>query len=102
MNVKEEALKRKTAEAEALYEKGMLELEKISGLTSEQAKEYLLRSVEEDVKHDTAKLIKDLEAKAKEEAEKKAKDYVVTRFSAVLRIMWLRQPYQSYSFRMMR
>ena len=61
MNVKEEALKRKTAEAEALYEKGMLELEKISGLTSEQAKEYLLRSVEEDVKHDTAKLIKDLE-----------------------------------------
>ena len=72
MNVKEEALKRKTAEAEALYEKGMLELEKISGLTSEQAKEYLLRSVEEDVKHDTAKLIKDLEAKAKEEAEKKA------------------------------
>ena len=78
MNVKEEALKRKTAEAETLYEKGMLELEKISGLTSEQAKEYLLRSVEEDVKHDTAKLIKDLEAKAKEEAEKKAKDYVVT------------------------
>mgnify|MGYP003205088135 CR=1 FL=1 len=78
MNVKEEALKRKTAEAEALYEKGMLELEKISGLTSEQAKEYLLRSVEEDVKHDTARLIKDLEAKAKEEAEKKAKDYVVT------------------------
>ena len=70
--------RRKTAEAEALYEKGMLELEKISGLTSEQAKEYLLRSVEEDVKHDTAKLIKDLEAKAKEEAEKKAKDYVVT------------------------
>ena len=50
MNVKEEALKRKTAEAEALYEKGMLELEKISGLTSEQAKEYLLRSVEEDCK----------------------------------------------------
>ena len=42
----------------------MLELEKISGLTSEQAKEYLLRSVEEDVKHDTAKLIKDLEAQS--------------------------------------
>ena len=75
MNVKEEALKRKTAEAEALYEKGMLELEKISGLTSEQAKEYLLRSVEEDVKHDTAKLIKDLEAKAKEEAEQED-DYI--------------------------
>ena len=41
-------------------------------------KEYLLKSVEEDVKHDTAKLIKELENKAKEEADKKAKDYVVT------------------------
>ena len=56
----------------------MQELEKISGLTSEQAKEYLLKSVEEDVKHDTSKLIKEMEAKAKEEADKKAKDYVVT------------------------
>lgn len=75
---REETLSRKTAEVEALYEKGIQELEKISGLTSEQAKEYLLKSVEEDVKHDTAKLIKELEAKAKEEADKKAKDYVVT------------------------
>ncbi len=67
LNAKEESLKKKTAETEALYEKGMEELEKISGLTSEQAREYLLKSVEEDVKHDTAKLIKDLEARAKEE-----------------------------------
>ena len=59
MNAKEEALKKRTAEVEELYERGMQELERISGLTSEQAKEYLLRSVEEDVKHDTAKLIKD-------------------------------------------
>ena len=56
----------------------MKELERISGLTSEQAKEYLLKSVEEDVKHDTAKMIKELENKAKEEADKKAKDYIVT------------------------
>ena len=75
---REEKLSKKTAEVEALYEKGIQELEKISGLTSEQAKEYLLKSVEEDVKHDTAKMIKELEAKAKEEADKKAKDYVVT------------------------
>ena len=54
------------------------ELEKISGLTTEQAKEYLLKSVEEDVKHETAVLVKELERKAKEEADKKAKDYVVT------------------------
>ncbi len=75
---REEALNRKNAEAEALREKGIQELERISGLTSEQAKEYLLRSVEADVKHDTAKMIKELESKAKEEADKKARDYVVT------------------------
>ena len=75
---REEKLSKKSAEVEALYEKRVQELEKISGLTSEQAKEYLLKSVEEDVKHDTAKLIKELETKAKEEADKKAKDYVVT------------------------
>lgn len=75
---REEALNRKNAEVDALYEKGIQELERISGLTSEQAKEYLLRSVEAEVKHDTAKMVKELENKAKEEADKKAKDYVVT------------------------
>jgi ribonuclease Y len=75
---REEALNRRNAETEALYEKGIEELERISGLTTEQAKEYLLRSVEAEVKHDTAKMIKEMENKAKEEADKKAKDYVVT------------------------
>ena len=75
---REEALNKRNSEVEALYEKGIQELERISGLTSEQAKEYLLRSVEAEVKHDTAKMIKDLENKAKEEADKKAKEYVVT------------------------
>lgn len=75
---REDALNKKNAEVESLYEKGIQELEKISGLTSEQAKEYLLKSVEDDVKHDTAKLIKELDNKAKEEADKKAKEYVVT------------------------
>ena len=75
---KEESLRKRTAEVEELFAKEQEELERISGLTSEQAKEYLLKSVEEDVKHDTAKLIKELESKAKEEADKKAKEYVVT------------------------
>lgn len=75
---REDALNKRNAEVESLYEKGIQELEKISGLTSEQAKEYLLKSVEDDVKHDTAKLIKELDNKAKEEADKKAKEYVVT------------------------
>ena len=75
---RENILSKRTAEVEAQYEQGIQELERISGLTSEQAKEYLLKYVEEDVKHDTAKLIKELENKAKEEADKKARDLVVT------------------------
>ncbi len=75
---REDALNKRSAEVVALYDKGIQELEKISGLTSEQAKEYLLKSVEDDVKHDTAKLVKELENRAKEEADRKAKDYIVT------------------------
>ena len=75
---REESLKKRSSEVEELFAKEKEELEKISGLTSDQAKDYLLKSVEDDVKHDTAKLIKELESKAKEEADKKAKEYVVT------------------------
>ena len=60
-----------------LEQKGVQELERVSGLTSEQAKEELLRSVEDDVKVDVARLYKELENRAKEEAGKKAKEYVV-------------------------
>ena len=75
---KEEQLAKTKAEVEKLNEQRTQELERISGLTSEQAKEILLQTVEEEVKHDTAKLIKELDAKAKEEAGKKAKEYIVT------------------------
>ena len=75
---KEEQLAKTKAEVEKLNEQRMQELERISGLTSEQAKEILLQTVEDEVKHDTAKLIKELETKAKEEAGKKAKEYIVT------------------------
>ncbi len=75
---KEEEIKRQKAEVSRLNEERVQELERISGLTSEQAKDYLLKTVEEEVKHDTAKLVKELEGKAKEEAGQKAKDYIVT------------------------
>ena len=74
----EEEINRQKAQVAKLNEERVKELERISGLTSEQAKEYLLKTVEEDVKLDTAKLIKEMEHKAKEEADKKAKEYVVT------------------------
>ncbi len=75
---REAEINRKDAEIKQLNEQRLKELERISGLTSEQAKEYLLKTVENDVKLDVAKLVKELEAKAKEEADKKAKEYVVT------------------------
>ncbi len=75
---KEEDLKKRSAEADRLRGQRLQELERISGLTSEQAKEYLLKTVEDEVKIDAAKLYKELEGKAKEEAGQKAKEYVVT------------------------
>ena len=77
MTAKEAELDRLRGEVEVARQNQLQELEKISGLTSEQAKEYLIKSVEDEVKHETAVLIKELENTAKEEAEKKAKEYVV-------------------------
>ena len=77
LNQREESLNRKRDEVAKLSEQRLKELEKISGLTYEQAKEYLLKIVEEDVKHDSAIMIKNIEAEAKEEAEKRAKEIVV-------------------------
>ena len=74
---REEQMRQREAKVEELSKQRVQELERISGLTSEQAKDYLLKTVEEDVKHDTARLIKELETQAKEEAGKKAKEYVV-------------------------
>jgi len=74
---KEEQLKQREIKVEELEQKRVQELERISGLTSEQAKEYLLKTVEDDVKHDTAKMVRELELQAKEDADKRAKEYVV-------------------------
>ena len=74
LTAKEEHLRQREAKVEELSQKRVQELERISGLTSEQAKEYLLK---DDVKHDTAKMVRELETQAKEEADKKAKEYVV-------------------------
>ena len=77
LNAKEEELCKQKEKIARLNEERVQELERISGLTSEQAKEYLLKIVEEDVKHETAILIKELETRAKEESDKKAKEYII-------------------------
>ena len=78
LNAREEELAKQKESIAKLNEQRVQELERISGLTSEQAKEYLLKIVEDEVKHETAVMIKELESRAKQEADKKAKEYVVT------------------------
>ena len=75
---REQELEKIRIEVEQSHAMQLAELEKISGLTSEQAKEYLIKTVEDEVKHETAVMIKEMESRAKEEADKKAKDIVVT------------------------
>ena len=80
---KEEALHRKEADLaqsrekiEALYEKQMAELERISGMTFEEAKNILLTNVEQEIRHETAIMVKEMEQQAKDDAEKKAKEII--------------------------
>jgi ribonuclease Y len=75
---REETMAKQREEIAKLNEQRLQELERISGLTSEQAKDHLLKIVEEEVRHETAMLVKEMEGRAKEEADKKAKEYVVT------------------------
>ena len=66
------------AQAEELRKKQLETLEKISELTQGQAKEYLLKSVEDDVRHEAAMKIKEIEAQIKEEADDKAREIIAT------------------------
>ena len=78
LTAKEKNIDTETAQLQELQAKHLQELERISGLTSDQAKEQLLSAVKEDVKHETAMYVKEMETRAKEDARKKAKEYVVT------------------------
>ena len=65
---KEEGLQTREGEIEQLHSQKLIELERVSGLTKDQARQELLHSVEESIKHDTALYIREYEARAKEEA----------------------------------
>ena len=66
------------AKAEELVKEQNAKLEEISGLTQEQAKAYLLQSVEEEVRHEAAMKIKEIEAQLKDEAESTAREVIAT------------------------
>ncbi|NLX64350.1 MAG: ribonuclease Y [Clostridiaceae bacterium] len=82
---KEEALNRqiqeieaRQAEIEELYKKQLEKLESISGLSVEEAKQYLLSNIEGEVKHEAAIMVKEIYERAKEEANRKAKEVLST------------------------
>lgn len=80
---KDEQVQRKDAElqkqrdhVEEIIAKQLAELERISGLTTEEAKQMLLSNIETEVKQEAAKLIKDIEAEAKQEGDKRAREVI--------------------------
>ena len=80
---REEALNRKQKEIQKtqddindIHQKQFQELERISNLSTEQAREILLNNVEKEARHDAAILVRDIEAKAKEESEKRARNVI--------------------------
>ncbi|MBF7083048.1 ribonuclease Y [Desulfallas sp. Bu1-1] len=82
---KEEVLNRKEAEVDALkneltaiYNRQVMELERISGLTSEEARQILLADIEKEIQHEAAIMIKEIENKAKEEGEKRAREIITS------------------------
>jgi len=82
---KEEALARKESDVEALkkdlstmYDKQVVELERISGLTSDEARQILLADIEKEIQHEAAIMIKEIENKAKEEGEKRAREIITS------------------------
>ena len=78
LNKRQSDLDKKAKELEALKNERQAELERVSGMTSEQAKQELLQSVEDDVKHDTAVILKENEARMKEESTNKAREIITT------------------------
>lgn len=73
---KQKEIQRSLEEVQDLYKRQVEELERLSGLSSEEAKQLLLNNIEKQIRHEAAMLIKDIETRAKEEAERKAKEII--------------------------
>lgn len=75
-NKKQQEIIALESEVQNLYTQQREELERLSGLTSEEAKQILLDEIKKESKHDAAIMIKDIETRAKEEADKKAREII--------------------------
>ena len=69
-------IEKKEAELENFRQQQIEELEKISGYTAEEAKQMLLDSLEQDIRHEASVMIKEIESKAKEDADRQAKEII--------------------------
>ena len=78
LSQKHEALQREQDEIKLIKRSQTEMLERISGFTAEQAKAYLIQQVESEVTHETAMKIKEIEARAKDEADQRAREIVAT------------------------
>ena len=99
---KEQAIINRQKELELVIAKQMEELERISSYTAEEAKAILLANTEKEVRHEASVMIKEIETKAKEEADKMRNTSSPARFSAARRIMWLKPPFRWSRSRMMK
>lgn len=76
LNKKIKDLEDQQQEIQLLHEKELHKLEELSGLTSEEARQLLLSDIEKEIKHEAAMMIREIETRAKEDAEKKAKEII--------------------------
>lgn len=102
LTAKENKLNATQEKVDALYQRQLQELERMSGLSSEDAKKELLAVVHDDVEHDAAVMIKEAEQRAKDEADKRPVKSSLLPFSAARPIRWQKRPYPSSICRMMK
>jgi len=76
LNKRQSALDRRANEVENLYEQQMAELHRVSGLSQEEAREILLQSVEQEARQDMARIVREIEAEAKTEGERRARKII--------------------------
>ena len=96
---REKELTEQLTAAEELSKKRVAELERVASLTSEEAKNELIAAIENDARRDAAVLVRDIEQKAKQEGEQKARNIITL---AIQRIMWRRARYRWCRCPMMR
>lgn len=102
LNERQQHIEEMESKVDEMVRKQQAELERISSLTREEAKQIILEKVENELSHDIAVTVKESENRAKEEADKRAKEILSLLSSVVQPIMWLKQRYPSLTCQMMK